>query len=68
LADHLLARKTAKIIVHHDIVSDVCPQTTLLWNAVREMETNYVAEAFVDQYPSVKGSFLGIGCLKRTTG
>ena len=64
LADHLLARKTARIIVHHDIVSDACPQTTLLWRAVREMEAGYVAESFVDQYESVRGSFLGIGCLR----
>ena len=66
LADHILARKSATIIVHHDIASDACPETTALWNALRELENgSFVPMEFIDQYPSVQGSYLGIGALKR---
>jgi hypothetical protein len=62
----MMARQSASIIVHHDISSDACPQTTLLWSALKELESEvFVAIDFVEQYPSVKGSFLGIGALKR---
>jgi cephalosporin hydroxylase len=68
LADHMLARQCATIIVHHDIFSDACPDTTALWQALKELESGvFAAEEFIDQYPSVKGSFLGIGALKRIT-
>ncbi|MBM5815609.1 MAG: class I SAM-dependent methyltransferase [Cyanobacteria bacterium K_Offshore_surface_m2_239] len=67
LADHMLARQCARIIVHHDISSDACPETTALWQALKELERGvFAAEEFIDQYPSVKGSFLGIGALKRS--
>jgi cephalosporin hydroxylase len=66
LADHMLARQYASIIVHHDIASDACPETTALWNALKELEaTLFTATDFTDQYPSVNGSFLGIGALKK---
>jgi cephalosporin hydroxylase len=66
LADHMLARESAKIIVHHDIASDACPDTTALWDALKTLEAaTFAASEFTDQYPSVDGSFLGIGALKR---
>ena len=66
LADHMLARKCAKILVHHDISSDACPDTTDLWSALKELEAEcFTVHDFTDQYLSVKGSYLGIGALKR---
>ena len=66
LADHMLARKSAQIIVHHDIASDSCPETTLLWQALKELEAGtFTSTEFIDQYKSVNGSFLGIGALKK---
>jgi len=64
--DHLLFRSSAKIIVHHDISSDSCPDTSLFWKYVSHAEDCFTARAFTDQYPSVRGSFLGIGALLRT--
>lgn len=66
--DHMLARKYARIIVHHDIVSQVCPDIPRLWTALKDLErTEFEFTEFVDQYPSVKGYFLGIGAMKRRT-
>ena len=66
LADHVLARKSAAIIAHHDIASDSCPETTALWQALKEIEVDtFTAAEFTDQYPSVHGSYLGIGTLRR---
>lgn len=66
LLDYMMARTSAKIIVHHDIASDACPDTTTLWHALKELESaTFAAYEFTDQYPSVAGSFLGIGVLKR---
>jgi cephalosporin hydroxylase len=63
LQDHMLVREYSKIIVHHDVSSDVCHETTLLWDALKKLECgrNYVE--FTDQYPSVRGKYLGIGVL-----
>lgn len=63
--DHLLVRKSAKIIVHHDIASQACPATSLFWTYVREAEDGFDNWEFTQQYDSVEGSFLGIGVLKR---
>ena len=63
--DHLLFRESAKIIVHHDVSSNACPETSLFWNYVSNAETEFTARAFTDQYASVSGSFLGIGALVR---
>jgi cephalosporin hydroxylase len=63
--DHLLVRETAKIIVHHDVVSVQCPDTTLFWNYVKNAESEFSYAEFLDQYESVNGSFLGIGVLRR---
>ena len=64
LADHLLARKHAKIIVHHDIESSV--DTSFLWHALKSLEcAEFEFVEFVDQYQSVEGNFLGIGVMKR---
>jgi cephalosporin hydroxylase len=63
--DHILARKTSNIIVHHDICSQACPGSTLFWSYLRQAETDFEHFEFIDQYPSVNGNFLGIGVLKR---
>ncbi|OKO82321.1 hypothetical protein [Bradyrhizobium sp. NAS96.2] len=56
----------ARIIVHHDIHSQACPDTTWLWKALREFEApSFDAFEFTSQYASVNGSFLGIGAMKR---
>jgi hypothetical protein len=66
LADHMLARQSARILVHHDVASLACPETTALWKALKELECGlFTAEDFTQQYPSVDGSFLGIGVLKK---
>ena len=66
LEDHLLIRPHANVIVHHDIHSQACPDTTLLWKALQDMEADrFEATQFIEQYPSVGGDFLGIGVLKR---
>jgi hypothetical protein len=65
-ADHMLARKYAKIIVHHDICSQNCPDILFLWNALKELEcAEFELVEFVDQYPLSGGKFLGIGAMKR---
>lgn len=63
--DHLLARSTADIIVHHDIASRACPDTSLFWSYVRQAETGFEPFEFTQQYGSVGASYLGIGVLKR---
>ena len=63
--DHLLVRKTANIIVDHDVSSQACIATTVFWNYLKQAETDFNAWDFVQQYESVEGSFLGIGALKR---
>ena len=64
--DHLLVRKKAKIIVHHDIYSQACPDTTLFWNYIKQAESDFAAHEFTQQYESVNAHYLGIGVLKRT--
>lgn len=63
--DHLLVRKFSDIIVHHDVFSQSCPDTTLFWQYIKNAEESFQSYEFIDQYPSVKGRFLGIGALKR---
>ena len=66
LFDHMLVRRYANIIVHHDIYSQACPDTTFLWSSLKELEAKEFEFAeFVNQYTSVKGHFLGIGAMKR---
>ncbi|UGY23896.1 hypothetical protein HU675_0039115 [Bradyrhizobium septentrionale] len=66
MLDHLLVRAHARIIVHHDVHSQACPDTTLLWTALKEFEAPiFDTFEFTSQYPSVGGSFLGIGAMKR---
>ncbi len=66
LADHLLVREHARIIVHHDVCSRACPDTTFLWEALKRLESREFDFAeFANQYPSVTGQFLGIGVMKR---
>ncbi|OJV42828.1 MAG: hypothetical protein BGO29_06375 [Bacteroidales bacterium 36-12] len=63
LQDYMLVRDYSKIIVHHDIFSDACQETTFLWDCLKKLEKtkNYIE--FIEQYPSVKGKYLGIGVL-----
>jgi hypothetical protein len=66
LSDHMMVRDFAKIIVHHDINSHSCPDTTQLWAALRKFEVHeFDFFEFDQQYSSVKGNFLGIGAMKR---
>ena len=65
LADHMLARKYARIIVHHDISSDAC-DTASLWRTLKDIErAEFEMLEFTDQYGSVTGDFFGIGVMKR---
>lgn len=63
--DHMITRAAAKIIVHHDITSDICWGSTFFWRYVKASEDNFEAFEFTQQYESVQGSYLGIGVLKR---
>jgi cephalosporin hydroxylase len=63
--DHVLVRNFADIIVHHDIVSTSCPDTTLFWRYLANAEDRFTAWAFTDQYDSVGRPYLGLGVLKR---
>jgi cephalosporin hydroxylase len=63
MQDHMLVREYSKIIIHHDISSDACPQTTFLWKSLKILETTRNSIEFTDQYQSVNGCFLGIGVL-----
>lgn len=63
--DHLMVRKQAGIIVHHDISSQACAGTTLFWNYIKQAESEFEAWDFTQQYESVDGHFLGVGVLKR---
>jgi hypothetical protein len=66
LGDHMLVRGHARIIAHHDIHSQAWPDTTLLWETLKVLEAGTFAFAeFTDQYPSVEGTFLGIGAMVR---
>ncbi|MFN5669123.1 hypothetical protein, partial [Bradyrhizobium sp.] len=66
MLDHLLVRSHARIIAHHDIHSQACPDTTLLWTALKQFEAPiFDTFEFTSQYPSVNGAFLGIGAMKR---
>ncbi|MHC2334002.1 hypothetical protein [Bradyrhizobium sp. USDA 4454] len=59
-------RSHASTIVGHDIHSQACPDTTLLWTALKQFEApSFDMVEFTSQYPSVHGSFLGIGAMKR---
>jgi cephalosporin hydroxylase len=61
LTDHMLIRQFSKIIVHHDICSDTCPDSTLLWNSLKQLESEMSFYEFTKQYPSLKGNYFGIG-------
>jgi len=63
LKDHMLMRRFSKIIVHHDICSDTCPESTLLWNSLKELESEKKHIEFIEQYQSLKGNYFGIGVL-----
>jgi hypothetical protein len=63
LKDHMLVRPFSKIIIHHDISSESCPETGLLWNCLKELESDRKTAEFIEQYPSVGRRYLGIGVL-----
>jgi len=66
LADHMLVRDHARIVVHHDISSQTCPDTTFLWTVLKDLEISvFDTVDFTEQYDSVAGRFLGIGVLQR---
>lgn len=58
----------ADIIVLHDIVSSVCPGVVKYWTEFKkEYADIFNFYEFIEQYESVAGSFLGIGCAVRKT-
>lgn len=63
--DHLTARRSARIIAHHDVSSQACPDTTLFWSYAKAAESEFDSAEFTQQYPSVGASYLGIGVMKR---
>ena len=65
MLDHIVARQVAKIIVHHDIASQACPDTSLFWTYIKLTEDGFESSEFIHQYESVHGNFLGIGVMKR---
>jgi hypothetical protein len=66
MADHMLARDYARIIVHHDVHSQSCPEISFLWESLKRLEgDSFDFFEFVDQYSSVNGHFLGIGAMRR---
>lgn len=57
-----------EIIVLHDIVSSVCPGVVKYWTELKHEYNNiFNFYEFIDQYESVAGSFLGIGCAVKKT-
>jgi hypothetical protein len=68
LSDHMLVRDFARIIVHHDVHSDTCTDTTMLWNVLRQLERHeFTCCQFVDQYKSVGKNINGFGVMYRRT-
>ena len=66
LSDHILIRNHARIVAHHDIASQSCPDTRDLWQYIKELESNeFDFYDFDCQYSSVNGNFFGIGAMKR---
>jgi hypothetical protein len=63
--DYSLVRGFANVIIHHDIASTACPDTTQFWQYLKKTEDNFDKVEFVDQYPSVSSNYLGIGVMKR---
>jgi hypothetical protein len=63
LKDHMLVREYSEIIIHHDVSSDTVPETTLLWNSLKKLESGRKTAEFTDQYQSQKGKYFGIGVL-----
>jgi len=58
--DFINFKDRAKYILFHDISSDACPGVVKLWE---EIKNDYVHFEYVDQYDSVRGSFLGLGLI-----
>jgi hypothetical protein len=57
-------RNSANIQVFHDIVNDHCPGVVRYWKELKtELVDTHNFYEFTDQYNSVNGSFLGIGCV-----
>lgn len=66
--DTELVMNQTNIIVLHDIVSSVCPGVVKYWTEFKNEYANiFNFYEFIDQYESVAGSFLGIGCAVRKT-
>jgi cephalosporin hydroxylase len=62
--DFELVKDTAKYIVLHDIINDVCPGVVKVWNEIKH-NNNFKTIEFIDQYKSCEEKtgkkFLGIG-------
>lgn len=53
-----------KYLIFHDIANDNCPGVVAFWNEIKNNK-NYDSIEFIEQYQSVRGSFLGFGVLIR---
>jgi hypothetical protein len=66
ITDHMLVRDCARIIVHHDVVSQSCRDTMQLWSILKELERHdFKFCEFTEQYKSVHSSYLGIGVMQK---
>jgi len=63
--DYDLCSNVSKYLAFHDIASDGCSDTTLLWAFLKKHCALYKCAEFTRQYDSVKGSFMGIGVMVR---
>lgn len=59
-------RSISNIQVFHDIVNSACPGVVQYWNELKNNFSDvYYFHEFIDQYPSVDGTYLGIGVATR---
>jgi hypothetical protein len=62
MRDHQIVLDFADLIIHHDINSDATPQVRDFWDFIKTLQNSeWNFRSYTDQYPSVRGNFLGIG-------
>lgn len=67
LSDYLSFRANADLLIFHDIDSDAVSNLRQVWQIVKELESSSDIYEFIEQYPSVQGNYLGIGCVIKST-
>lgn len=65
--DFDICSESARIIAFHDVFSQGCVDTTLMWHFLKRHCFGYGSVEFTEQYPSVPGYFMGIGVLTKNT-